>query len=340
MKTDMTRRRFLGFAAGGLAVYAADLCGADRLAVPERTPNVRIGVTADIHIRYASAQKKWEQCLRFFDREKVDGVLVAGDMADSGLVKELELVAASWFKVFPDNRRSDGQPVANLLHYGDHDTGGYLWKKGKLRKRPEYAKMTDEEFAAFLDEQMLYRFNHRAEAWEKCFKERFEPIRKVTVKGYDFFLAHFDGRGPKGAGNTPGLADFLKAQTIDPKRPFFYSQHRVPKGTAFGTGSGHDDGESTRILSQYPNCLALCGHMHRSFLFEGCLWKGAFTCLQIPALMNPAVSADGTNASPDRVVVDRSVTQCFLLDVYDREIVIQRRDFGTGGEPAPAWKVG
>ena len=335
----MTRRRFLGFTTTGLAVFAADLYGMEASAPSVVRPNVRIGVTADIHIRYRSALKKWEQCLRFFDREKVDGVLVSGDMADSGLVKELELVAEGWFKVFPNGKRSDGAPVANLLHYGDHDTGGYLWKKGGLRKRSEYAKMSDEEFNKFLDEQMLYRFNHRAEAWEKCFKEKFEPIRRVNVKGYDFVLAHFDGRGPKGAGNTPGLADFLAAQTFDPKKPFFYSQHRVPNGTALGSGKGHDDGESTKILSRYPNCVAFCGHMHYSYFCEKCFWKDSFTCIQTPALRNPYVSAGSDPADLSKGKVDRAVTQCYILDVFDREIVIERRNFGTGEKQAADWKV-
>lgn len=337
MNSNMSRRRFLGFTATGIAVFAADLYGVGAMDAPR--PLLKLGVTADIHIRYRSAMKKWEKCLRFFDREKVDGVLVSGDMADSGLVKELELVAESWFKVFPGNRRSDGEAVANLLHYGDHDTGGYLWKKGGLRKRKEYAEMSDEEFNRFLDEQMLYRFNHRAEAWEKCFKEKFEPIRKVNVKGYDVILAHFDPRGSKGAGNTPGLAEFLAAQKFDPKKPFFYSQHRVPNGTALGRGKGHDDGESTKILSAYPNCVAFCGHMHRSFLFEGCFWKGAFTCVQIPALQNPFISSDGTNSDPSKGKVDRSVTQCYIVNVYEKEIVIERRDFSSGAVSAPAWKV-
>lgn len=335
----MTRRRFLGFTTTGLAVFAADLYGMEASAPSVVRPNVRIAVTADIHIRYRSALKKWEQCLRFFDREKVDGVLVSGDMADSGLVKELELVAEGWFKVFPNGKRSDGAPVANLLHYGDHDTGGYLWKKGGLRKRSEYAKMSDEEFNKFLDEQMLYRFNHRAEAWEKCFKEKFEPIRRVNVKGYDFVLAHFDGRGPKGAGNTPGLADFLAAQTFDPKKPFFYSQHRVPNGTALGSGKGHDDGESTKILSRYPNCVAFCGHMHYSYFCEKCFWKNSFTCIQTPALRNPYVSAGSDPADLSKGKVDRAVTQCYILDVFDREIVIERRNFGTGEKQAADWKV-
>lgn len=342
MSVGMTRRLFLGFTTTGLAVFAADLCGADALVPSAKKPNLRIGVTSDIHIRYRKAMKKWEQALHFFDAQKVDGVLVSGDMADSGLVKELELVAESWFKVFPNGRRSDGEPVANLLHYGDHDTGGYLWKKDEFRKRNEYVRMSDAEFDKFLDEQMLYRFNHRAEAWERCFKEKFEPIRKVNVKGYDFVLAHFDPRGPKGGNNTPGLREFLAAQKFDPKKPFFYSQHRVSNGTAFGTGTGrkgHDDGESTEILSHYPNCVAFCGHMHRSYFCEKCFWKGGFTCIQIPALQNPIVASGSDPTDLSNGKVDRSVTQCYVLNVYDDEIVIERRNFVSGEKEAEDWET-
>ena len=76
-------------------------------------PNLRMGILSDIHV---PKDAKWfEKALRYFDAQKVDGVLITGDLTTWNKFHEFETVASTWFKVFPDDRRSDGEHVERLL---------------------------------------------------------------------------------------------------------------------------------------------------------------------------------------------------------------------------------
>ena len=133
---DVSRRFFL---AGAAASGARCLLGGTRscAAAETATPHMesrhlgggearlRLGVLSDIHIYDEKNVPVFERALTFFRDRKADGVIIAGDMADRGLVDQLELVAKAWFKVFPENRRPDGQPIEKLFVYGNHDVLGH-----------------------------------------------------------------------------------------------------------------------------------------------------------------------------------------------------------------------
>jgi hypothetical protein len=143
---------------------------------------LRVGVISDIHITSAAQQPYFEKALRTLDKWGADGVLVCGDLADHGLVQQLELVAESWFRVFPEGRGSDGREVVNLMHYGDHDMSPRFWNQATAKK-------------AFPDDNLrrqgvLANRNHAAD-WERCFREPWRPIQHKKVKGYDFVLCHY-----------------------------------------------------------------------------------------------------------------------------------------------------
>ena len=133
---DMTRKKFF---LGGLASLGA-LGGSQLVATaadaPSKlggSPNLRLGVLSDIHIYDEKQVPVFERALAFFRDRKADGVIIAGDMADRGLVDQLELVAKAWFKVFPENRRPDGQPIEKLFVYGNHDVQGQA--RGEVSRR-------------------------------------------------------------------------------------------------------------------------------------------------------------------------------------------------------------
>ena len=338
MSADISRRTFLKFTSAGFVTLAADPFAAFGAARPK--PNLKIGLTSDIHISmWRGADRKFEECLRFFDRAKVDGVLVAGDIADSGMLFELENTAKIWFKVFKDGKRSDGEPVANLMHYGDPCTGGYLTEREGFLKRYGLVGKPKEEIEAFKKKGLL--IHHRERDWEACFKEKYSLVKVVKVKGYDFILQHFDPRGGR-TGCTPEMEKFLKEKYRPQKgKPFFYSQHRVPRGTC--DVRGPDDGSATRVLSSLPyakQCLAFCGHAHKTLFDDRCVWRGAFSCVQIPTCRHPLMPADGYGGVwNDKRKKDPNDTQCLVMNVYDDIIEIERRNYRTGEEYAKAWTL-
>ena len=314
---------------------------------PKGPPRLRFGILSDIHITDEASTGPFEKALRKFDEWKADGVIACGDLADWGVIPQLERVAATWFKVFPGGRRSDGAKVENLMHYGDHDTSGYFYRgnPGCVKTYPDVEKMKKD----------IIPLGDRKAIWENAFKEEWAPIVHTRVKGYDFILSHFT-RGEKGnewGDNVPGLEEFFEklAPKLEKNKPFFYSQHRIPRGTVGNEYLyGQDDGSTTKLFSKYPDLMAFCGHAHLACFDEQALWQGAFTCLQVPSLSYNTTQGGRDNgyASATPWKSPRWQMQFFPLGhtkqglfakVYDNAIVISRHDFRFGQILGPDWVI-
>ena len=325
---DISRKSFL---IGSMAVAAA---GARRMfAAPVGTvcgtPRLKVAVMSDIHVRDEVTQKVFIKALEWYCAQGVDAVLVAGDMADHGLVAQLQLVADAWFKVFPDNKTPEGRPVAQLLQYGNHDVAN--WKEKDFPDPAERARK-------------MIKFDPKG-CWERAFREDYSPCFSKTVKGYTFIGAHWPGIG--------GLGDWLKAngKALDPALPFFYFQHSHPKDTCYGPWAwGHDNGASTKALTPFPNAIALSGHSHYTLTDERTVWQGAFTSIGTSSLSytsldynfreNAAGNPYGRRESRPRQmgrVPTQEGKQGMLFTVCDDHIRIQRREFVYGETLGDDW---
>ena len=309
------------FLIGSIAVAAA---GARRMfAAPAGTvvgtPRLKVGVLSDIHVRDEATQKVFIKALEWYRAQGVDAVLVAGDMADHGLVSQLQLVADAWFKVFPGNKTPDGRPVTQLLQYGNHDVAN--WKEKDYPDPAERARK-------------LIKVDPKG-CWERAFNEQYTPCFSKTVKGVTFVGAHWPGIG--------GLGNWLAANgnKIDPSLPFFYFQHSHPKDTCYGPWAwGHDDGASTKSLAPYPNAIALSGHSHYTLTDERTVWQGAFTSIGTSSLSYTSLDYNfrenaGGNSYGQResrpLQMGRLPThegkQGMLFTVCEDHIRIERREF-------------
>ena len=347
----MNRREFMLAGAAGVA-FAAGGGVFRRPAVAPRGPvRLRLGVLSDIHITDWAATGPFKDVLRAFDRWGADGVMVCGDLADYGVIPQLECVAKAWFEVFPDGKGHDGRPVANLMHYGDHDTSGYTYR----RCRPCVAMFPDEAEM----KKVIIPLNDRKAIWERCFREPWAPIVHKRVKGYDFVLSHFT-KGEKGnewGNNTPGLEAFLAGLNLDPSRPFFHSQHRVYRNTACGPHVwGQEDGTVGALFAaKYPNVVAFCGHAHQCAVNDQCVWQGAFTAIEVPSLRYCVTLGGRENgfsltdrATPQivRTMPEMRVgegydftRQGYFVTVYDNCMVVRRHEFKQGVSLGTDWVI-
>ena len=328
LMTGFGRRDFMR----GTAASAAFL--ATHGAFAGAGARLRIGLLADPHVVTKPGKgvqncRMFEPALRLFGERGADGILVAGDLTDLGTVDSLRRVGEIWDRAFPGGKRQDGAPVAKLLHFGDHDMGGYAHK---YEWGPRESERPDEVNHPICEADY-------ASLWEECFHERFAPVMLREVNGYQFVLANHPphSRETRNGCFIPGLAEALAAVRRSPERPFFYSQHRIPKGTACpGDPRVCDTGESTEILRAYPECIAFCGHGHKNCADDLNLWQGEFTVVEIPSVNfcttrpgyeNGYSSAD--NARKDwpmrRIDINRS-HQGMFATVYDDRIVIERID--------------
>ena len=252
----LTRRFFLEGALGLSAFSCSKALGGDALA--DSGELLRFGVLSDIHLHRPGDEDTFLKALTYFRDRKVDAVLLAGDIADTGLIAQLKRCADTWFKVFPDDRAPDGRKVERLFVYGNHCVS--------IGKGPDSLNYGD----------------NRMTAWRELFHEDWTPIWRKTVKGIPVIGAHWS----TDAAGIP-IEAYMKAHAkeLDPSLPFVYTQHQHPKDTCFGAWAwGHDDGRATRALSPFPNAIAFSGHSHYTLTDERTVWQGGFTSINTSSL--------------------------------------------------------
>ncbi len=329
----MTRKVFLNGTLAFVAMKPWRMFAADGLSKPitlnvpphDAMPRLRFGVVSDVHVREATGPYGTEALFKafaWFRDQGVDGVVIAGDMADQGLIAQLQHVADAWEKAFPNGKGLGGKPVEKLFIYGNHDVGGSKYPK------PEDTIAAD-----------------RAAAWERVFKEPYAPIWKKTVKGYTFIGAHWDSW--KG---VSAIEPYMNEHAAELRgdTPFFYIQHPHPKDTCHGPWAwGSDDGTVGRTLSQFPNAIAFSGHSHHPLTDERSIWQGAFTSIGTASLryIDPIYGRE--NAGPHALddlkqmpIVDQfSGKEGMLVSVYGDHVAIERRDFVYDGKLGPDWII-
>ena len=297
--------------------YLNPLCG----RFPVR-PSVRIGLIADIHVGDDNDNADLKRALRLFDAKKADAVIAAGDLTDFGLLSELKEVAAAWNEVFPGSRRSDGEPVVRLFHYGDHDTALNF----KVRQREVVDKGRWADYIPHVGVDA---------AWRIAFGEPFEPVVRRTVKGCEFTLVHF-------------LPEDVRAklpQPIPPPGPAWLhvcSQHRMYRGLFARPGRGDevswDDGASLAFVTNIPNMVAVCGHGHISAASDTSFHsvagaRGNFAAIEIPSLYYQI------ETWLPRPRGDHDSHQALFLTADEDGIAVERMDIGTGASLGPDWRI-
>ena len=343
----MTRKDFL-FGTAAMAGMGMPL------TLPAATGDrrLRVGVLSDIHVNGPKKVALFEKVLRYFDDEKVDAVLVAGDLTVDSKLSEHQAVADTWFKVFPDDLRSDGTKIERLFVTGNHDVDG--WAYGRF-KSVEEARPTSFFF-------------HREEFWRRLWKEDYKPVSVKTVKGYTFVLRNWLsilGREAKGHPIATGfndepnpLEDFLRTVRIPADKPVFFVQHEPVTNTVNATwlfrgrvwGKCSDD-VSRPIYSRYPNAIVLTGHSHLSLTDETSIWQGEFTAVNCSAETGFAFTPPGRengfcgrdfsrNPPIGMPPIDfKGVHQGMVMDVYDDRIVFKRFEFKNGHSLGPDWII-
>lgn len=360
---DINRRAFV---SGALALGLLGGCQTSVSTSPRRrptgVPRLKLGILSDIHVTewgmenylptIAYDVQTFVRALRHFRDQGVDGVVIAGDLADYGLIAEMEAVARAWELVFPGNRLPNGREVVKLFVTGNHDWEGFRYRDYGARHFPN----PDDLRRAVL------QYNLK-EAWERIWKEPYLPVWTKQVRGYEFVGAHWEGFTCQDgeAVSFAGAPEAIRAagRRSDPSRPFFFIQHPQPRGTNYGLhGWGHDHGEVTAALSEFPNAVAISGHSHYPLTDDRALWQGAFTSLQMSSLrysaafcedLGPTTMEDAKSTGPDAAQLDarkllpRAMTtdgrHGSVLTVFDDCISITRRDFLADEPLGEDWVV-
>lgn len=290
---------------------AAGAMGADGNAL------LKVGILSDVHIHAESDLPVFARALEHFRDNHVDAVLIAGDMADTGETRQLEMIGRTWSNIFPGNKDPDGRPVEKLFVYGNHDLSNWG------------------------DVAQPHVFSDPAGNWEKAFGEKYEPIWLKRVKDYVFVGAHW-GQGAK-------LAEFIEAHRgeLEGANPFFYTQHDHPGNTVNGPWAwGNDGGRATRVLEKFPNAVAFSGHSHYSLTDEKTIWQGAFTSVGTSSLKyvfsqygRENAETWGTRKLQMPGLPEHNGKQGLLMTVFAGKIVLERLEFVHGRHLGADWVI-
>lgn len=347
----ISRRWFIGGAASLGAMQGCKVMTDPAGLFRRGAANMKFGVVSDVHVIASDTDRgtcgntrTLEHTLKWFDAQGVDAVMVAGDIADAGLVSELQVFADAWFKVFPGDRSVlDGRKVERLFIYGNHDWEGYRYGYQVFGRKS--ADLRDDWIADFGTKK----------TWERLFHEEYTPVYRKNVKGYDFVGAHWDGNAGADWNGMHAIEPWFKANggKLADDRPFFYFQHPHPKDTCYGSWAwGRDNGISTRTLSAFPNAVAFSGHSHYSLVDERTIWQGAFTSLGTGSLRYagtpdeefPGEGYENTGGGKEKdgeKTMERgrrsNARNGLLVSVCDDCTVFRRRDFRHDADLGPDW---
>ena len=337
----MTRRDFIGNALAALGFSA--LPGGRLLAAPcgwkhGGSPNLVFGVLSDTHLissRGAVEKLVWNRnggrgsaekgtpdkyllsALKYFYARNVDAVMHCGDMADEGLVSEMEWTANAWRIAFPKDRAKDGRKVEKLFVSGNHEIDR-MW-----RVERDYPDLDDRK------RRMLS--TDIAKHWKRIWGETYEQAWHKEVKGYHFFGRQY-GNATHGVFASL-LATASKELGLNKgTKPFFIVSH---------TGYWYRGKEAfRRSISRFcRNGVAFFGHHHWSVAN----WKRIFFSVspELPEIQCPPCGVFGEVLSDkDSVVTGARLEgadkaggmqkQFLVVSVYDDLLVIERYDCGDG----------
>ena len=294
------RRNFIATTLGAVAATAVGRVFADDM----RRPQLKFGVISDVHLDLSQVRtESYRRALEGFRAAGVDAVLACGDIAHTGKPQELKLARTVWDEVFA------GRPeVVRLFHTGNHDC---------------YATGGLSSFASM---------------WESTIGDKYEPVKRVDVKGFTFLLVDWN--------SVNSVDDYFRthADELDRTKPLFYSQHPHPKGTcydpkvAFWCG---DKGKSSECLAKFPKAIAFSGHSHYPVTDPHSIWQGAFTSVNCGSTWcssrdyvpydekanGPAYAYDRRPELMPRLPVQNEAAPGLIVTVCGEEVRIERRDF-------------
>lgn len=283
-------------------------------------PDIRVGVISDVHIRNAGDERILLDVLRWYRNNRVDAVVVAGDVADYGLTWQMDAFMCAWHDAFPGGMLNGKTPVELIYVTGNHEFD--IWRRIQGSIYKDGAKLEPQVFVKNAERE-----------WKRLFGRDYAPMFVRDVKGYKFFCSNF--LGWNAAANIAAVKDFFaqEKKSIPSLRPFFYVQHVHPQGTC-----GYKPGKAdalTEYLSEYPNLVAISGHSHATLDDGRSFWRGGFASVNAGTLQLVYNSPEKMAAGAPK---KEPWPQGLLMRVWPDFVHIERRDFKNQRRFDPAWE--
>ncbi len=301
---------------------------------PRKKPNIVFGVLSDTHFRTDSewrrgvkSNKFFVSALEYFRSQNVDAVVHCGDMADRGLVDELQLHADAWYSVFPENKLPNGDVVEKLFVSGNHDIDSWSKDMDMSRFVPNKSEWP----------RKIIKMDS-AGHWKRIWGEEYQPVWHKVVKGYHFFGQNWNGN-KRGEGDGPFMKlidETLSAVKNRSSAPFFFISHDRKYGMF------------AKNIRRHAGGFGIWGHWHLS----AANWRVLHMLnASTPGVQCPACPSwwrpDGRwMGGGDGGIVDVPIEgklqggkweQGLVIRVYNDMLTIECREFSEGGSLGDNW---
>ena len=247
-----------------LLVVVALLAGAftaNATGFDESNIVLRFGMLSDLHS--ATGMPKFEEAIRQLylqaGDEKLDAIVVAGDLTDNGTREEIQSL-----KLVLDRQGLSDKGTEFIFTLGNHDTlydkdpyNGILFKQ--ILKDYSFKGATEDE---------IRNGNHH-----------------IEINGYHFLALNckkYNGGAEYATEDLAWLvAKLEEAVQADPSKPIFLATHPVVYNTTYGSvdGTYWHTTNLDPVIKDYPQVMVFSGHLHFPLNSERSIFQGDYTTL-------------------------------------------------------------
>ncbi|RWS40333.1 acid phosphatase [Bacillus mycoides] len=266
-------------------------------------------VVSDVHIKdnETDGMFRWKRAIEQLNSiaPKQDAFVIVGDFTDTGSVKQYD----RFMQVYNDNANKDAVRMNSL---GNHDYWNGLSVEGAQKRFLEKTGM----------ESIYY---HK------------------VVKGYHFIVMSPENETTHGYYSDKQInwlkEEMVKAQKDDPEKPIFVFLHQHIKDTVYGSQEWgtKDSAKINAVLKEYPQVITFSGHSHYPLDDPRSIHQKDFTSVGTSSVSYMEV--EGGKVQGNIPSESRALSQGLLVEVDDKEVTINRRDFHTNSWTGEPWKI-
>ncbi|MBO1582244.1 LamG-like jellyroll fold domain-containing protein [Bacillus sp. XF8] len=266
-------------------------------------------VVSDIHIKNSGTDDtfRWKRAIEQFNTlaPKQDAFVIVGDFTDSGSTQQYD----RFMQVYNQYANKDAVRMNSL---GNHDYWNGLSVEGAQKRFLEKTGM----------ESIYY---HK------------------VVKGYHFLVMSPEDGTTHGYYSDKQInwlkEEIAKAKADDPEKPIFVFLHQHIKETVYGSHEWgtKDSAKINEILKDYPQAITFSGHSHYPLDDPRSIHQKDFTSVGTSSVSYMEV--EGGKVQGNIPPGARELSQGLLVEVDDKEVTINRRDFHTNSWTGEPWKV-
>ena len=194
--------------------------------------------------------------------QKLDAVLVVGDLTDDGTKTE--------FEKFSEAMKPALRAETALLTVVAKNHDGYALSRGEIRNKCKALSGFDADFHVVLG-----------------------GFHFIGLSASESALQHYD------LGQLTWLKKQLdEAVKADPNKPVFVMHHEPTVETVYGSGiyDGWGVPYFGAILSKYPQVVEICGHSHYPVNDPRSVWQGDYTAINTGAVAYTEFTIDAYRA--------------------------------------------